>query len=253
MTRTLFSSLSLLAAFSATPAFAGYYTSGTRGTTTTDEGLAEVYADAIEDYGGSGNLYKCIDGVELFINHMDGAGYSNYAYSTDASAWSTDYEQANSDDTYNDTADFGYFSGHGGSGGFSLHGSQGDDWVDASETRLGNQDQEVLALDACQSLNAAGRTRWINNNRNDGIHWIMGFHSNAIDNTTTADDYGRHLANGYDVDTAWILATMAGHSSGTGAYVRFYNSSCDTYWDDIHSLSCDPTSNASTAEYTWSL
>lgn len=256
MSRTL-TAAALLTAFvalNAAPAHADYEVQGTRGTTTKDEGLAELYADAIEDYGGSGDLSLCIDGTEKWIDHLDGAGYSNWGFSTDEHAFSWDYEDAHNDDIFNDSADFSYFSGHGNTGAMNLHGLYGDNWVNASETRLGNQDLEVLAIDACQTLNATGRTQWINANRNDGVHWILGFHTNAVDITTTADKYGLYLSQGYDVDLAWMWATRAGHGSDrTGGLVRFYNSSCDTYWDDIHNLSCDPTSNAQSVEVTWTL
>ena len=248
----------LITALLASPAIspaatAGYYANGSW-STFHDDGIWEVFADAVEDYGGTGDLGLCIDGVEDWVFWMGWAGYGNYRYATDANAWAHDYEESRWDDYYNDGADFAYFSGHGNSGGFSLHGAGGDDWVGYWEVRWGERDLEVIAIDGCRSLDANGRTNWGDANKNDGVHAIHGFHSDAADVDTTAQMYGYYLYRGYNTRTAWMLATQAGHSSSaTGASIWYYNASCNGLYDTASYSTCDPTSGSTDASSTWSL
>ena len=244
-----------LALLAAAPAFGTTYSTGSW-STAADEGWKEVFTIAINDYSGTGNgdLSACIPGSQAFRDRMYNAGWNNTRFYTDDDAWSTDWESAGSDNSYADAADFGYVSAHGSSGAFYLNGNAGDNVVQASETRWGDSDLEVVSLDTCQTVDSAGRTAFISANLNRGVHFINGFQTNALDITTTADKYGYYLAQGYTVRAAWVQATKDGHGSDrTAAYVRFYNSSCDTYDDKLSSLACDPVSSSGYATATWSL
>ena len=159
-----------------------------------------------------------------------------------------------SDDSYNDQADLSYFSGHGSSGTLHFSNTYGYNALYASQTRWGNQDLDIIAMDACQVLNASGRSTFISTDVNDGVHWLMGFQTNAWDVSTTADLYGYYLAQGYYVDSAWIVAAQAGHdSSFTAATVHFRSSACNTWWDTATTVSCDPTSGSWGVSNTYTL
>jgi hypothetical protein len=236
-------------------AHAGYASSGSWNTTTKDEGLFEHFAGAVEDYNGTGNsnLGLCIDGVNELRGHIENIGYTNYRIYTDNSVYSTEWESSY-DRYYADAGDLAYFSGHGGSGLFVMNGAAGDDLVWWGETRWGDKDVEVVAMDACQVLDATGRANMGDANAYDGVHWLLGFESNANDVSTTASHYGYYLRMGYSIGSAWRYATRDGHSwTQTGAYVRFTSSSCNTAYDTATSMSCDPTSGVTIASSRWSL
>lgn len=241
--------------FASSTASAGYYSSGTM-SYGVDDGYKEIFGDSIENYSAAGlsNLGVCHDGNLAFVNRMIPEGFSNYLLYTDNDAWSTDYENAASDDYYNDRADISYFSGHGSSNTFYFSNTYGYNHVTVGETRWGNMDVEVVALDACNVLDNAGRTSFSSQQLNDGVHWLLGFHTNAQDVTTTADLYGYYLDQGYYIDSAWIAAQQAGHSSSyIGANMYFRNSSCNPWYDRASSMSCDPTSGSWSTSYTYTL
>lgn len=237
-------------------AFAPAHASSAGGTIASDKDGSswEIYADAVEDYPGTySDLALCIDGAEAYIAWLGYKGYSNYRLYTDNSAWPSDFEEARGDDIYNDMSDFNYFSGHGSSGAFWFGYnpySSSDLSVSASETWWGENDADVIALDSCNSVDSSGRAAFGSANLNAGLHYIVGFESVALDTDATAAYYGYYLYNNYDVRDAWHYAADVGHSSSyTAAYVRFYNSWCETYYDDAINVSCDPTYASS---YTWS-
>lgn len=236
-------------------AMANYYTNGTW-STSPDEGNREIYGDSVEDYSGtsSANLHNCTAGLEKFIDKMENIGYTRWQYSTDEDAWSKDFEASGLEDLYGDAGDFGYFSGHGGGGYAKYNGDLGDNYLYDTETEYGDNDMEFMAYDSCNTVNAAARTDYITQNQGRGVHYIFGFQTTSIDVTTTAKNYGKYMKDGYTVRNAWISATMDGHpSSKTGAYVRFYNSSCDTFSETATAFACDPKTSPSSVEYTWSL
>lgn len=245
-----------------TPAHAGSASAGTWNTAERDSTPWEIYADSVLDYtsnygnhvNGLGNLVNTKPEIDAYIAQMIPVGYTTYLHYWDSPAYSADYEYAANDNTYNDAGDYNLFSGHGGSGTFYLNGSSGNNVVTASETHWGDRDAEVVAIDACYALDSAGRTAFATYNINQGVHFILGFQSTASDITTTGDMFGFYLKNGYTVASSWIYGTMAGHdSTHTGAYVRFYNSSCNTYNDTASTVSCDPQSASSYVSVSWTL
>lgn len=241
-------------ALSIHPAHAGTFSAGTI-TNDVDGSNWEVFAGSVMNYGGDGssNLVNTTPGVNAYLTQMWSVGYTSYLHEYDEILWSSDWEQSGSDWLYNDRGDYNYFSGHGNTGGFYMHGTSGNNEVLASETRWGDQDADLVALDSCLSLNSTGRTNFGTNDLNQGVHWIMGFDTTAKDVQTTAANFGTYLRNGYYVDSAWILATSDGHNAThIGALVRFYNSSCNTYWDKATTASCDPRSSSSYITQTWS-
>lgn len=236
-------------------AYAGWYTNDTW-STTADEGTYEAFAHACDDWSGTsnGNLAATISGATLWLGYVGQAGYTHYKFGTDANAWSSSWEQANSDDSYVDAGDFAYLATHGSSATAYFNGSSGDDKLTASETQWGNNDDEAIAFDTCQVLDATGRSAFASYNKNDGIHYLFGFSSNALDITTTASYYGMYMKDGTKLSSAWKSATQKGHTSAyTGASVRFYTGSCDTSTDTAYATSCDPKKSSSTSSSTWAL
>lgn len=240
------------ALFFANPAAAEWKTHGSR-SETPDEGIFEVYASSIEDYGGGdSDLAVCHEGAQALLGHLQGAGYS-WAHSLDSTACAADYRQNQMDNAYNDAADFSYYAGHGWSGNLTFHNGR-DDNASVWDTHYGDNDLEVLVMDSCYPIDFWGRWAFIWQNRNAGVHHLQGFETTALDTTITADTYGCYLAAGYDVDVAWMRATQAGHpSTHKASHVRFYNSGCDTYWDELKSWSRDPIHSSSTVETVWTL
>ncbi len=244
----------LAASLIATSAFAGSYTSGSW-RTGTDDSYREYFVGSVEDYNGTANsnLNWCHEGVEEMRGHLNNISYTNYRIFTDEDVWSTEFESG-ADWIYADAGDLAYFSGHGGSGLFVMNGDGGDDLVWWNEVRWGDRDLEVIAFDTCQTLDANGRTQLGNANVYDGVHYMVGFESNARDIKTTASHYGYYLRMGYSIGLAWQSATRDGHANWeTGAYLRYTSSSCNTAWDTATSMSCDPTSGVTKASARWSL
>jgi hypothetical protein len=235
---------------------AGSYSAGTWGSATKDEGLWEVLVETVNDYSGTGMnmVYNCNTSGAQVVSYLGLTGFNNYRRYTDANAWSSDFEEALTDDLYQDAGDLNFYCGHGGSGAFTFNGSSGDDLLEYSETSWGEMDAEVMAIQSCQVLDSAGRANFISKNRTRGIHYILGFESNALDTSVLGERYGYYLAIGYTVRDAWIYGSQESHGSGTGAYVRFSNSACNTIGDVATSLSCDPNSrDATSVSYTWTL
>lgn len=215
----------------------------------------EFLAASINDYTpvGGGNLSNCIPGGEAFSEWMDDAGFYGGVMFTDDSAWASHYAEAMYDDDFNDSADVSYQSGHGNSGRFYF-GNATYPRLDADETRWGDVDSEFVVFDSCMTLDYDGRRVFAQHNVNDGLHYVLGFETYALDTTTTADHFGQYLHNGYTFRSAWINATRDGHNSSyTAAYIRFTNASCNTRNDKLAHQSCDPTSGSSVLESSWSL
>lgn len=239
-------------------AHAGVYSNGTF-SSGGDEGTREILGESVNNHSTyascpvyGGNLSATTGEVVAFINQMGAIGYTNYRHYYDATAWSSDLEQAGGDATYADAADFFYVSTHGNTGRAYFCGSSGDQLLYANETKWGDGDVEVGIFSSCYTLDSTGRSSFGAANLNGGAHYIMGFQSVALDTTTTGDKYGYYLANNYYIDYAWDDAVDDGHGSGyTSADVRFYNSSCNTYLDKALTVSCDPKSGSSWVGATW--
>lgn len=236
---------------------ATWYSGGTWGTRTSNDTYLEVFGSAINEYD-SGTAYVdleyCDDAMRNWYNQMDAAGYTSYRYGTDGNAWSSEWEDATSDDTNADAADFAYFCGHGSSGSAYFNGTSGDNILSASETKWGEKDAIAIAFDSCQTLDSSGRTSFSTVNKNGGVHFIVGFQSDADDWYTNGDYYGYYLRMGYTISSAWRQSTRDSHATGTGAYVRFYSNACSTSSTTaVSTPSCDPTSGGKTTSSTWSL
>lgn len=234
---------------------AGWHTSGPWSTSDQDGSTWEVYGDAINDFSGTGlsNLSNCVPGVLAWAGRMRNAGYS-YQVGTDQDAWSSDFEEVNFDDSYADASDYAYVSTHGASNFVFFNGAHGDDGLTANETFWGELDMDVIAFDACNVLDANGRQQYINNAINDGVHYLLGFDSLALDTSSTADLYAYYLTQGYTHRAAWFTATTTSHPAGyVASYVRFRSGGCDTYNDTMNVVSCDPKSGSWAMTSTWAL
>lgn len=254
MTRISFIATLAMTTLFTTSALAAGYQYGA-GLDTGPDANQEFFADAIEDYSpvGYSNLSLCIDGVESFADWMVASGYEDGVVWTDEHAWSSDFEWYRSDNSQNDAADISYFSGHGSSGAIYF----GDTTYPITryyETRWGDNDVEFVALDACSTLDYRGRYKFATANLDEGVHYILGFATGALDVSTTAEQFGLYLWAYFPVRGAWMFATMNGHPTGhQAAYVRFTSPGCDTYNDSLRSFACDPDSGSSFRTSVWDL
>jgi hypothetical protein len=107
------------------------------------------------------------------------------------SSWEKDFRENGLDYQVIDNVDLALYIGHGWPGGFTFDNATKDDGAlrydeAAGAVRWGNQDLEWLALVSCQVLarDAPGggglwHQRW--GQEFDGLHMILGFHTNAYD------------------------------------------------------------------------
>ncbi|AUX39691.1 uncharacterized protein SOCE26_010860 [Sorangium cellulosum] len=247
----------LFTALAAAPAaHAAYFEDGTWSTTDDDSWTREYYGDGVNDWSGTGNsnLAFCNAGVENIADQLFTQGYA-YRFSTDADAWETDFTVGGQENDYGDAADYAYISTHGSPDLVAFNGSAGDDELTASETYW-NLDLDVIALDACRVLEiwSGARTSYGNRHLNAGLHYVMGFDSDANDIITTAENYAFYLTQGYTHRGAWRQATSDGHESDRGgAYIRYSSSSCDTLNETLTSHACDPVWNSTYVDVGWTL
>ena len=249
----------------ASNADAGFYTSGPWSTSDMDGSTWEVYGDAVNDHPGTqSDLANCVPGVLAWAGRMSSAGYS-YQVGTDIDAWSVDFEEAGLDDLYGDAADYAYISTHGGSDYVAFNGSVGDNALTSGETYWGELDMDVIAIDACNVLDANGRWSIFSNGLNDGTHFVLGFDSVSLDTASNADLYGYYLTQGYTHVSAWYSSTTASHPATytfpnggptvnlVASFVQFYSPSCNTWNDTMNTVSCDPKYDSWGAYSTWGL
>jgi hypothetical protein len=153
-------------------------------------------------------------------------------------SWERDFRENGSDPSYVDNVDMTLYIGHGWPGGFTFDNASKDkDHLAHNEpagvVRWGNQDLEWLALVSCQvlaqnSTNSGGQwyQRWAQ--EFDGLHLLLGFHTNAYD----WSGFGHRFADwmlGRKIGTmtlptipiraAWFQASKEQQPAGTQAAV----------------------------------
>jgi hypothetical protein len=202
----------------------------------------EYFYEWINDYPGSDNdLSNCDDDAEGLADEL-ASDWSSWGYDNDY-AWEEDYKRENKsgkNNDYVDTADLGYFVGHGGDrydDDFDRDHRAAifanDDYDDENLTPgdgydcWGDQDLEWMGFSACQMLNENTRSYWAS--AMNEIHLILGWKTNMKD-----VDHGRYFGQALvdsgsndsakKVKTAWFWAADKLHGSDYTARVLGENS-----------------------------
>ena len=164
--------------------------------------MGSIGVEWVNNYHGrASDLSNCDECAERFYNELDGTREFNWG---NDSAWDQDFEEPEDDD-YADDVDIVYFAGHGSPNsilfGIDTHnnGTTG-----STSMRLGDNDCEWIVLDACQCLDETHRLAWQATFR--GLHYILGFHTNADDSRNRGKYFARRLNRGKTVRKAWIRA-----------------------------------------------
>jgi len=154
-----------------------------------------------------------------FNSRMSGAGALRRFNWSGVGAWERDFKQGGTglDHVYVDNVDLTFYIGHGYGGGFTFESNKDDDQIYYSDAvgDWGNGDLEWLALLSCQVLkhtwdSKSWYTRWIPDF--DGLHIMLGFHTNAHDWDNFGYAFADWLHGRYGilppvrVRDAWFLA-----------------------------------------------
>lgn len=192
-------------------------------------------------HGRAPDLRNCDECAERFYNTLNGARVFNRG---NDSAWDEHFEPPG-DRHYADDVDIIFFAGHGSPGSILFGVDDHDDGTAGSSSiRLGEDNCEWLVLDACQTLERAHRREWYDAFR--GLHYILGFHTNANDSRNRGKYFARRLNWGRTVRKAWIQACKLTAANWRElAYLRADDTSegTDTYndhWHDEGYVSPDP-------------
>lgn len=164
--------------------------------------MAEIGVEWVNNYHGRApDLSNCDRCAERFYDELDGTQQFNWGNDL---AWDRDFEEPGDDD-YADDVDIVYFAGHGSPNSI-LFGvdTHNNGTASSASIRLGNNDCEWLVLDACQTLEEGHRLAWQASFR--GLHYILGFHTNADDSRNRGEYFARRLNRGKAVREAWIKA-----------------------------------------------
>lgn len=171
-----------------------------------------------------------------FLTRMAGSATLRFSYACQSS-WERDFREGGNglDPSIVDNVDLALYIGHGWPGGFTFdNATQSDGALRHNDgARWGNQDLEWLALVSCQVLayNSPGNggywyQRW--GQEFDGLHMILGFHTNAYDWSGFGNRFadwmlGRKIGfvtlPPIPIRAAWFQATKEQQPSGVVAAV----------------------------------
>lgn len=198
-------------------------------------------------HGRADDLRNCDECAERFYDELNGTRVFNWG---DDSAWDQDFEQPGTDEDYADNVDIVFFAGHGTAEtatspsilfGVATHNNG---FAGSSSMRLGDKDCEWIVFDACRVVNRDYRYDWLGTFT--GLHYILGFHTNANDSRNRGKYFARRLNRGKTVREAWIRACkLTAGDWRQLAYLRADDTSIgtDTYndhWHDEGHVSSDP-------------
>ncbi len=216
--------------------------------------MADIGIEWVKQYHGrAANLSNTQAQAEGLLNTLSGVRRFNWG---DDLAWDQDFEESGAgspatgtDNTWIDTVDIAFFSGHGSSSGpFFGVATHDDGTAKADELRLGNNNLEWLTLDACEVLkwdNGAVFNRW-GWPVFKGLHYILGFHTTTRDESKRGRYLAENLNNGDRVRDAWRKACQETEDSDTEyAYLRADSGGTNTFddhWWGKGFVSPDPSS-----------
>ena len=204
--------------------------------------MGRIGVEWVNNYHGrASDLRNCDECAERFYDKLDGTREFNWG---NDSAWDQDFEEPE-DDNYADAVDIVFFAGHGSPNSI-LFGvdTHNNGTAGSASMRLGDYDCEWIVLDACQCLDEDHILAWQATFR--GLHYILGFHTNADDSRNRGKYFARRLNRGKTVREAWIRACkLTAPNSLRLAYYRADDRriGTDTYndhWWDEGFVSSDP-------------
>lgn len=220
---------------------------------------AEIGVEWVVDYHDRTlNTHHCRIHAEAFYNKLDGVKVFHWG---DDLAWDQDFEEsgagkpsAGTDTFWADDVDIVYFAGHGNDEGPMFGVTEYDSGkVKSSELRLGNGDLEWIVFNACKVLEKDGNYYKKSSDMFRGLHYMLGFHTEANDEPDRGEIFADYLNKGYTVREAWKMACQ--ETAGflhEWAYLRADDDNSDTYddhwWDKGH-VSEDPDPEDQTIYY----
>jgi hypothetical protein len=213
-----------------------------------DDGIREVGVEYVNDYPGTGSDLGLTDDDALsFYNRLGNCGWTRRFAWGNGNAWEEDWKRTAAGGTNNswiDTVDFAYFTGHGYSDGivFGVGGNTHDDaYLTTADCRLawGDKDVEWVGLSSCLSMQTpASRQNW--SWCMNGAHLILGFET-VMDDVNHGNWFGYYVCQGWTMTQAWFKAADLLQSQGRVAgvlaeenvhfYDRYYNHTGGDTWD----------------------
>lgn len=212
----------------------------------------------LEYHGRASDTTYCKTHAEAFYNKLDGVKIFNWG---DDLAWDQDFEESGAgkpsegtDTIWADDVDIVYFSGHGNDKGPLFGVTEYDSGkVKSDEVRLGNGDLEWIVFNSCRVLEKNGNYYKNATDMFRGLHYMLGFHTNANDEPDRGEIFADYLNKGYTVRTAWKKACQeTADSDREWAYLRADDDGSDTYYDhwwDKGDVSQDPNPGNQTIYY----
>jgi hypothetical protein len=194
--------------------------------------LANQYEAGTSWIGKLGGLGGSKQNAQGFVDGLSAEGWNVNFNWGDENAWESDWDR--NDDTWVDTADFVFYTGHASLDGWlltnpgtselvqltpsvagSTPGSPGDRW--------GQQDLEWITVAACGPLQddviAGGGgdvlTRW--EGAFDGLHALMGYGAITYDNTEEGAKLVQYAREGMPLIDAWFRTAQEIQPSGNEA------------------------------------
>lgn len=218
-----------------------------------DDGRWEVGVYWVKNYGGNGNLRRTRNDAMSVYNILGNGGWARrFAYGNKW-AWEEDWKvswRGGTENTYVDSVDLAYFSGHGGWAWdgyywrwlvgpvFGVGGRNHDDqYLVPGDARraYGDKDLEWVAFSACSTLNNTSRRYWAASM--NGLHLLLGFKTTMYD-VNQGHHFAWRVRWGWTVPQAWFAATdITQPQSGRVARV-LANEYCH-FWDRWGSVCAD--------------
>jgi hypothetical protein len=177
-----------------------------------DEGIFEAGTSWIGEVGGLGGSRNNAGG---FVNTLRSAGWRiNFNWGNNA-AFHSDW--ISNDDSWVDTADFVFYTGHANGDGWQAINRGGDGWVSWDETVpahsprdvWGSDDLEWLIVAACGPLQdnvispgGGDVFRWVN--AFDGLHLLLGYGAITYDNEVEGRTVVNYMRGGQKIVDAWF-------------------------------------------------
>ena len=201
--------------------------------------MATIGIEWVQKYNGrAADVSNTRAAAEGFYNTLQGVRSFNWG---DDLAWDRDFEEqgagspsSGTDTVWVDNVDIVFYAGHGSPSGPFFGTTLDSGEATPGEVRWGNGDLEWIAFHACQVLARDGVfDRW--GPVFVGLHYILGFHTNAHDESKRGRYFADKLNAGWRVRDAWIHACQETEGSDREwAYLRADQAGTNTFEDHWH-------------------
>lgn len=211
--------------------------------------MGSLGVEWVQNYNGrAANVGNTRAAAEGFYNTL--LGVRSFDWGDDL-AWDEDFEQkgwgspdAGTDISWADKVDILFFAGHGSAQGPFFGTTRDSGEAAPGEVRWGDRELEWIAFHACQVLNRKNVfDRWWD--AFAGLHYMLGFHSNAQDEPNRGRYFAEKLNAGWRVRDAWIHACQETEGGDREwAYLRADAEGTNTFEDHWHGrgfVSPDPS------------